>query len=185
MVQQIKMAVLGIALCLATVANANASVVTFTGTWSSYQVFGGAADPLNLVGETFAIRADIDGAGNVLSGYIRVTSGPGSQYNINFTGPNGGSSTSPFNITGTPTASGGLLTFGTTQSIPNFSFASLNSLGGSAGNATLGGNFGGNLGFYSASITAVPEPSSVVMLGLLVSGCGAWQYRRSRRKSIA
>lgn len=160
---------------------ADASIVRFAGTWTNYTPFAGAADPLAILGQTFGITADVDGAGNVTSGYIRITSGPGSQYNVAFTGNAGAVSNSPFALNNIPTASGGLLSISIPMNIPNFSPASLDLLNGQGGAATLGGNFGAGIGFYSAGISAVPEPGSAGVLLGLVAGCVGF-YRR--RKSV-
>jgi hypothetical protein len=172
------LAVLFVMQALATPVEA--SVVRFTGTWSNYAPILGAADPLTLVGQTFGIMADVDGAGNVTSGHIRITSGPGSHYSIAFTGANTSSALAPFALNNIPTASGGALSFGIGTNIANFLPAGLDGLNGLNGFASLAGNFGGgNIGVYSASITAVPEPgSAAVLMGLVVGGLGL--YRRKR-----
>jgi hypothetical protein len=54
----------------------------------------------------------------------------------------------------------------------------LGKLNGLTTNFTLS-EFGG-LPIYSGTITAIPEPSSMLVLGGLVAGFGSWRYRRRK-----
>lgn len=175
---------LALAAVLAISASAKASIVTFTGSLT-YNPIIGAADPLGIAGQTLGIRMDVDGAGNVLSGHIRVVTGPGSHYSIPFnpgTGTGALGANTVWSGINVP-AAGNNMTISIAQSIPNFSAASLNLLNGVAGSASL--NFvdlgNGNIGSYSGAITAVPEPGSMVALAGLVAGCGYYGWRRRKQ----
>ncbi len=171
---------LGLALTLLGGSESMAAVVRFAGTISNYTPIVGSNNPINLLGQTFAINADIDNAGNVTSGFIRFSGIPGNHFTVPFTGPNGSSAIAPFALNNIPTTSG-TLSLSIAQNIPDFSPASLNQLKGFSGAMTLAGVFGANVGVYSGSITAVPEPGSMLALGGLVAACGVFQYRRSRK----
>jgi hypothetical protein len=171
----------GLVFCaIAVMASVSqAATVKFAGTYDTYIQIAGAADPASFLNRSFLATLETDGGAGIVSGQIW------------FTGPNqtvtlaGGS----ISTTATTTVFGGItpstgtsLKFTVNQVLAGFSQANLLALTGAGGTSILSGGFATGTGSYVGTITAVPEPASMLALAGLVVGCVGVSFRRRQSK---
>jgi PEP-CTERM motif len=173
----------GLVICaVALMASVSqAATVKFSGTYSV--VVG--TNNLNIAGKAFLATVETDNAANILSGQLWLN--PASVAATEVFTLNGGTialgggntTFSGINVSG---ATGtGVVQFQIASQAAGFSQADLFTLTGISGSSVL--SSAGNV--YSATITAVPEPSSMLALAGLVVGCATVSYRRRLRKTAA
>lgn len=159
------------------------ATVKFSGTYNLIAV----SDSLNISGKQFLATLETDNASNVLNGQIWLTP-PSSAATQRFylsggtiTLSGGNSTFSGINVFSGTTAVG-TVQFQVNQQAAGFSQADYFAIMGAGGSSVLISS-GGNI--YSSTITAVPEPASMLALAGMVVGCAGVSYRRRMRKTAA
>ena len=153
-----------------------AATVKFSGT---YGLLAGS-DNLGIVGQQFLATLETDGGANILGGQIWFNP-PTVNHTLKYvlsggTVALGGGTTTFSGISG----GGGTLSFQLNQQAAGFSQSDFLALSGAGGSSVwLTGIAGGTTNIYNATITAVPEPSTMAFLGSLVLGCSMLRRRRS------
>lgn len=156
-----------------------AATVKFSGT---YSLIAGV-DSLNIAGKQFLATIETNNAAGIINGQMWLA--PPSIAHTQYFGLTGGTVTlgAP---AGTSTfsgiaAGGGSLFFQLNQQAAGFSQGDFLAITGAGGSSTwiVGTNI------YSSTITAVPEPGSMLALAGLVVGCAGVTYRRRMKKLAA
>jgi hypothetical protein len=154
-----------------------AATVKFSGT---YSLLAGV-DSLAINGKAFLATIETNNAAGIISGQVWLSPATvAATQNFPLVGGTvtlGGGNTTFSGIA----AGGGTLSFQLNQQAAGFAQANYFAIAGAGGASTwiVGGNI------YSATITAVPEPASMLALAGLVVGCGGISYRRRLRKLAA
>jgi hypothetical protein len=163
---------------VALIASASqAATVKFSGT---YSLLAGV-DSLGINGKAFLATVETNNAAGIINGQMWLSPATvAATQNFPLVGGTvtlGGGNTTFSGIA----AGGGSLSFQLNQQAAGFSQADYFAIAGSGGASTwiVGGNI------YSATITAVPEPASMLALAGLVVGCAGVSYRRRLRNAVA
>lgn len=163
-------------LALLTVAMlssvSQAATVKFSG---SYSLVAGV-DSLGIVGKAFLATLETNNGSTILNGQMWLA--PPTIAHTQYFGLSGGTVTlGGGNTTFSGiSAGGGTLQFQLNQQAAGFSQGDYLAITGAGGSSVwvVGANI------YSATITAVPEPASMLALAGLVVGCAGVSYRRRK-----